>query len=205
MRQLIACDKVPVEADIYGTKLLCKHKRGKMGVHDKWKVRCVMLGNQLNAAEARRRKRATTGDAAGSFVELRVTAPTLRHSSFKCSAAVGVCKGMRRRTFDVSAAYLQGTQITRTVYVRAPPECREYDERGVEYVWLLLRPLYGEPDAGRVRYNTFAFHMIETEGWHRSDYDSCIFTKVFDNGSEMFLDLYVDGRRMHMGQRRAGG
>ena len=34
--------------------------------------------------------------------------------------------------------------------------------------------------------------MIETEGWHRSDYDSCIFTKVFDNGSEMFLDLYVD-------------
>ena len=92
------CDKVPVEADIYGTKLLCKHKRGKMGVHDKWKVRCVMLGNQLNAAEARRRRRATTGDAAGGFVELRVTAPTLRHSSFKCSAAVWVCKGMRRRT-----------------------------------------------------------------------------------------------------------
>ena len=32
------------------------------------------------------------------------------------------------------SAYLQGTQITRTLYVRAPPECREYDERGVEYV-----------------------------------------------------------------------
>ena len=99
---------------------------------------------------------------------------------------------MRRRCFDVAAAYLQGTQITRTVYVRAPPDCREYDERGVEFVWLLLRPLYGEPDAGRVWYNTFAYHMIEVEGWHRSDYDSCIFTKVFENGAEMFLDLYVD-------------
>ena len=59
-------------------------------------------------------------------------------------------------------------------------------------MWLLLRPLYGEPDAGRVWYNTFAYHMIEVEGWNRSDYDSCIFTKVFDGGAEMFLNLYVD-------------
>ena len=192
VRQLIAADKVPVECDIFGTKLVCKHKRGKGGAHDKFKIRCVMLGNQLNAIEARRRKRAVAGDASGSYVELRVTAPTLRHSSFKASAAVGVIKGMRRRTFDVTAAYLQGTQITRQIYVRAPPDCREYDERGVEFVWLLLRPLYGEPDAGRVWYNTFAHHMIEKEGFHRSDYDSCIFVKVFENGAEMFLDLYVD-------------
>ena len=163
VRQLIAADKVPVECDIFGTKLVCKHKRGKGGAHDKFKIRCVMLGNQLNAIEARRRKRAVAGDASGSYVELRVTAPTLRHSSFKASAAVGVIKGMRRRTFDVTAAYLQGTQITRQIYVRAPPDCREYDERGVEFVWLLLRPLYGEPDAGRVWYNTFAHHMIEKE------------------------------------------
>ena len=192
VRQYVAADKVPVECDIYGTKLVCKHKRGKNNEHDRFKVRCVMLGNQLNAAEARKRKRALAGGAAGTHVELRVTAPTLRHSSFKCSSAVGVIKGMRRRCFDVAAAYLQGTQITRTVYVRAPPDCREYDERGVEFVWLLLRPLYGEPDAGRVWYNTFAYHMVEVEGWHRSDYDSCIFTKVFENGAEMFLDLYVD-------------
>ena len=58
-------------------------------------------------------------------------------------------------------------------------------------MWLLLRPLYGEPDAGRVWYDTFAHHMIEKEGFHRSDYDSCIFVKVFENGAEMFLDLYV--------------
>ena len=192
VRQLIAADKVPRECDIYGTKLVCKRKRGKNNDLDKHKIRCVMLGNQLNAAEARKRKRAVAGDAAGTYVELRVTAPTLRHSSFKCSAAVGVIKGMRRRCFDVAAAYLQGTHVTRTVYVRAPPDCREYDERGVEYVWLLLRPLYGEPDAGRVWYNTFAHHMLEVEQWHRSDYDSCIFTKVFENGAEMFLDLYVD-------------
>ena len=192
VRQYVAADKVPVECDIYGTKLVCKHKRGKNSEHDRFKVRCVMLGNQLNAAEARKRKRALAGGEAGAYVELRVTAPTLRHSSFKCSSAVGVIKGMRRRCFDVAGAYLQGTQITRTVYVRAPPDCREYDERGVEFVWLLLRPLYGEPDAGRVWYNTFAYHMIEVEGWNRSDYDSCIFTKVFDGGAEMFLNLYVD-------------
>ena len=103
VRQLIAADKVPRECDIYGTKLVCKRKRGKNNEHDKHKIRCVMLGNQLNAAEARKRKRAVAGDAAGTYVELRVTAPTLRHSSFKCSAAVGVIKGMRRRCFDVSA------------------------------------------------------------------------------------------------------
>jgi hypothetical protein len=99
VRQLIAADKVPRECDIYGTKLVCRRKRGRNNEHDKYKVRCVMLGNQLNAAEARKRKRAVAGGAAGAYVEPRVTAPTLRHSSFKCSAAVGVCKGMRRRCF----------------------------------------------------------------------------------------------------------
>ena len=34
--------------------------------------------------------------------------------------------------------------------------------------------------------------MIEVEGWNQSDYDSCIFTKVFNGGAEMFLNLYVD-------------
>ena len=71
-------------------------ERGKNSEHDRFKVRCVMLGNQLNAAEARRRKRALAGGEAGAYVELRETVPTLRHSSFKCSSAVGVIKGMRR-------------------------------------------------------------------------------------------------------------
>ena len=32
---------------------------------------------------------------------------------------------------------------------------REYDERGVEYVWVLGGHLYGEPDASRAWSDTF--------------------------------------------------
>ena len=44
VRQLIAADKVPTECDIFGTKLVCKHKRGKGGAQAKFKIRCVIDG-----------------------------------------------------------------------------------------------------------------------------------------------------------------
>ena len=46
---------------------------------------------------------------------------------------------MRLRGFDVRFAYLQGDGkfMGELEYARTPIDCRTYDERGVEYVWLL--------------------------------------------------------------------
>ena len=48
---------------------------------------------------------------------------------------MGVLDGLRRKDFDVDAAYLQGNYVDRKVYARAPKYFRTYDdERGVEMV-----------------------------------------------------------------------
>ena len=77
--------------------------------------------------------------------------------------AVGVIDRMRQRCKDAEAAYLQGEYVDRRVFAQAPVYFRKYDERGVEYVWLLLRGLYGSPDSGRLWYNTYAHYCLHEE------------------------------------------
>eukprot|EP00327_Prymnesium_parvum_P011290 CAMPEP_0184391940 /NCGR_PEP_ID=MMETSP0007-20130409/21358_1 /TAXON_ID=97485 /ORGANISM="Prymnesium parvum, Strain Texoma1" /LENGTH=350 /DNA_ID=CAMNT_0026742317 /DNA_START=221 /DNA_END=1269 /DNA_ORIENTATION=+ len=108
-----------------------------------------------------------------------------------CAAAVN--KRSRRVTWDVTGAYLQGKHKDGyIVYTRAPLDARTYDERGIELVWALVGPLYGEPDAGRVWYNTFSHWIITEEGFTRSVGDPCHFFKTFADGTDIQLDLYVD-------------
>ena len=77
--------------------------------------------------------------------------------------SVGVLDDMRMLDFDIDAAYLQGRYIDRRVFARARKYFREYDERGVEYVWHLQRALYGGPDCVRVWYHTFAHALMKEE------------------------------------------
>ena len=57
-------------------------------------------------------------------MELRVTLPTRRHSSFKCSSAVGVIKGMRRRTC-IRHVQWHACEEVRAVWTRSwVNECR---------------------------------------------------------------------------------
>ena len=184
----IPADSVPSDADIYDTMLLCKKKRGKDNIVLKGKMRCVLCGNQQVAASARRAAVLNDGTA-----PLRTHSPTIRHLTYKLTAGAGVSRGMRRRGFDVKWAYLQGDGkfMGEKVYARAPVDCRQYDERGVEYVWHVVRPLYGGPDSGRAWYLTFATWVVDTEGFVRCDQDACLFDRVFDDG-RINLNLYVD-------------
>ena len=186
--EAVPADSVPPGADIYDTMLLCKKKRGKDNVVTKCKMRCVLCGNQQVAASARRAAILEDGTA-----PLRTHSPTIRHVTYKLTAAAGVCRKMRRRGFDVKWAYLQGDGkfMGEKVYARAPVDCRQYDERGVELVWHVIRPLYGGPDSGRAWYLTFATWVVDTEGFSRSDQDVFLFDRVLDLG-RINLNLYVD-------------
>ena len=59
-------------------------------------------------------------------------------------------------------------------------------------IWIQVRPLYGEPDAGRIWYNTFTHWLLVDESFVRSDGDPCHFYRQFKDGSDIQLDLYVD-------------
>ena len=63
-------------------------------------------------------------------------------------------------SFDVPGAYLQGKQRDEEqILTRPPPGFRKFDERGIEILWLMLNPLYGQSDAGAIwnrTWNEFA-------------------------------------------------
>ena len=173
--ELHPADSVPGDEDIFDTMLVPKRKRGKDNVVTKHKVRCVICGNQMVESAKRGTSRTT--------VDLQTHAPGLRHSTLKHGFATCVCLGMRQRDFDVDGAYLQGMYVDRRVFARAPKIYRKYDERGVEYVWLLRRALYGGPDSGRIWYNTYSHYLTreETETpFNRLHYDPSAFSHVCD-------------------------
>ena len=106
--ELWPADKVPKDEDIFDTMLVCKKKRGKGNVVLKYKVRCVLCGNQM-VASAKRGLSKTT-------VDMQTHAPGLRHSSLKHGFSTGVCLAMRQMDFDVDGAYLQGVYVGRRVF-----------------------------------------------------------------------------------------
>eukprot|EP00965_Chrysotila_dentata_P157143 5191913-Pleurochrysis_carterae.AAC.2 len=68
------------------------------------------------------------------------------------------------------AAYLQGKfeGYDGEVFVRPPPDERFFDDRGVPVAWELLKPLYGEADAGRIWHRTAEKQLVETQGFTQS-------------------------------------
>ena len=182
----IAADAIGDDEDIYDTMAVCKIKRGADNVKTRVKTRFVLCGNQMNKSAKR--------------VEMRTMSPTIRSATFKSCCAVAAIEGMRHSAFDVVAAYLQGEFNGQRVVARAPRGFRTFDERGVEIVWILKRPLYGEPDAGRIWYNTFVHYVTVTDAcrFQRCHYDPCAFVHKCSSesgGGRIILTLYVDDGR----------
>ena len=96
-----------------------------------------------------------------SVSENQATAPVVRNTSTACSDAVGVLRCRHTRSGDVPTAYLQGKQIdSEQVLARPPHDFRVYDERGIEILWLMNYPLYGQVDAGAIWNRTFNDMMV---------------------------------------------
>ena len=93
------------------------------------------------------------------------TAPVVRNTSSACSDAVGVLHCGHTRSGDVPTAYLQGDQTaSEQVLARPPYDFREHNERGVEILWLMNFPLYGQVDAGAIWNRTFNHTMVGPRG-----------------------------------------
>ena len=135
-------------------------------------------------------------------------APTVRHNTLKLLIAAGVVRAakqrdagsklapMRFRTFDVSAAFLQGKSITgRRRYVRPPDGFRTCDRRGVPIVYESIGNCYGRTTAPRVWYQTMHGFLTDADngvGMSQSEKDPCYYYKVYSDGSRLDLGLFVD-------------
>ena len=95
----------------------------------------------------------------------QAASPVVRNTSASCSDAVSALRCRHVRSGDVPTAYLQGDQNEdEQVLARPPHGFREFDERGVEILWLMRHPLYGQVDAGAIWNRTFNATLVNPRG-----------------------------------------
>ncbi|MCP3661064.1 MAG: hypothetical protein GY696_00990 [Gammaproteobacteria bacterium] len=68
--------------------------------------------------------------------------PTMQKYSLRTLLAIAAAKGWPIETVDIKSAFLQGSDLTRQVYVKPPKEVNQPDK-----LWLLIKCLYGLRDA----------------------------------------------------------
>ena len=128
-----------------------KDKRGADRSLDEKKGRCVLRGDRHKTFYR------VSGEQA--------TAPVVRCTSASCSDAVSALRRRHTRSGDVPQAYLQGDQTKEEqVLARPPHDFRETDERGIEMLWLMRHPLYGQVDAGAIWNRTFNATLVNPRG-----------------------------------------
>ena len=88
------------------------------------------------------------GDQDAGEDDIRCDSPTVDRRTVKFMLTLAANQGFEIRAVDISAAFLQGRELDREVYVRPPPE---FKKPGV--VWRLLKGLYGLKEAARLLYD----------------------------------------------------
>ncbi|KAE8707081.1 hypothetical protein F3Y22_tig00110387pilonHSYRG00804 [Hibiscus syriacus] len=89
---------------------------------------------------------------------------------------------------DVKTAFLHG-DLEEHIYMRQP---EGFTQPGNEHlVCRLKKSLYGLKQSPRQWYKRFDSYMIKI-GYNRCEYDCCVYVKSLDDGSFIFLLLYVD-------------
>ena len=71
-------------------------------------------------------------------------------------------------------------------------QAKGFTQHGQEHlVFKLKKILYGSNQFPRQWYKRFDFNMIQI-GYKRCEYNCCVYVKSLDNGSSIFMLLYVD-------------
>ena len=112
--------------------------------------------------------------------------PTLQKYSLRTLLTIATAKGWPIETVDVKSAFLQGTQLTRRVYVKPPKESNTPNK-----LWLLNKCLYGLRDASRQWYTKVEDVLLKL-GFQKCTYDSGLFFLIKDGILEALVGLHVD-------------
>ena len=89
---------------------------------------------------------------------------------------------------DVKSTFLNG-YLEEEVYVEQP---QGYEVLGQEHkVYRLKKTLYGLKQAPRAWYSRIDFYLTEN-GFHRSESEPILYTKVNEQGMMLVVFLYVD-------------
>jgi len=126
------------------------------------------------------------GDQDEAEDDIQSDSPTVDRHTVKLMMAVAANQGWTPRSIDISAAFLQGKEIERDVYVLPPPE---YKKPGI--VWKLKKGLYGLREASRLWYEELLEDLERHGGKKLTGDPGCL---VFHHENEFvgFALVHVD-------------
>ena len=117
-----------------------------------------------------------------------IFSPVVRHTSIRAVLALVASWDLHLEQMDVKTAFLHG-DLEEQIYMVQP---EGFSQPGYEHLVCKLRKsLYGLKQSPRQWYKRFDSYMIQI-GYRRCEYDCCVYVKSLDDGSFIFLLLYVD-------------
>ena len=165
--------KLPKGKKAVRCKWVFKRKEGTPGVEDaRYKARLVAKGySQIPGVD---------------FTD--VFSPVVKHSSIRALLGIVALHDFELEQMDVKTAFLNG-ELEEDIYMQQPEGFTVLGKE--DYVSLLKKSLYGLKQSPRQWYKRFDLFMT-THGFKRSNFDSCVYFKRCDDGSFVYLLLYVD-------------
>jgi hypothetical protein len=117
-----------------------------------------------------------------------VFSPVVRHTSIRTVLALVAHWDLELEQLDVETAFLHGN-LEEEIFMVQPEGFKQF---GIEnLVCRLKKSLYGLKQSPRQWYKRFDSYMIQI-GYIRCEYDCCVYVRILEDGSYIFLLLYVD-------------
>ena len=121
------------------------------------------------------------------LVDKKIDSPTCSRQSLRLELIAASSMDWEIHSMDISAAFLQGNQLKRPVFVRPPAELHEEGT-----IWKLKRCLYGLSDAPREWYDRVSAEM-KNLGGKISLYDKSVFMWHDESaGLQGLITIHVD-------------
>ncbi|KAG8480959.1 hypothetical protein CXB51_025647 [Gossypium anomalum] len=117
-----------------------------------------------------------------------VFSPVVKHSSIRALLGIVAMHDLELEQLDVKTAFLHG-ELEEDIYMQQPEGFTVSEKE--DYVCLLKKSLYGLKQSPRQWYKRFDSFMTSHD-FKRSSFDSCVYFKKNNNGSFVYLLLYVD-------------
>ena len=118
--------------------------------------------------------------------KVRSDSPTCRKVNIRTFLTIAQAKGWTINSLDVKAAFLQGNQIQRDVFIRAPREAKSS-----KAVWKLRKVVYGLSDASRSWYLRLV-EALESLGMKTLLLDKAVFIWKVNAVVQGMVIIHVD-------------
>jgi len=121
--------------------------------------------------------------------------PVMKYTSIRLLLGIVASKNLELEQMDVKTAFLHG-DLEEEIFMSQPeglPDFENLTEPQTEptRVCQLNKSVYGPKQSPRQWYKKFDAFMVSIN-FSRSNYDSCVYLKKLDDGSFVYLLLYVD-------------